>query len=178
MPTPEQIGITTKRTIEGVPIRQIAAEIGASHQTVIRIQHDPAIKAKIEAAAAKLINGPLNDAVETISRLAKQGKDTTDKDWAKLGLDASKHITGMAGLSGTTPSTVINALIQVNEAPQQGQELTALTAFLQDRWGTTERNGTINQSNTTEQMHELTGIPSSHTQLPDGQDVIDVDVNP
>jgi hypothetical protein len=132
--TPEQTAIITAGHLNGIPHHQIAAQTGLARETVTRHLHKPEIREKIEAAADRIVNGGLDDAVATITRLAREGKATTDKDWAKLGLDASKHITSMVGLSGNTPSTIINAMIQINQAPEQGKELQGITAFLANQW--------------------------------------------
>jgi hypothetical protein len=167
--TPAQTAVVTSRTIQGIPIRAIAQEIGTSHQTVLRTQHKPEIKALIEREAAEIINRGLKPARRTITRLAAMGNAKgADKDMLKLSLDASKHITSMAGLSGTTPSTIINALIQVNQHPARAQELDCISAFLQSQW---QPNQPI-QSNDGETKR--IGIATPHTPVC-SPDVIDID---
>jgi hypothetical protein len=95
-----------------------------------------------------------------------------DKDTLKLSLDASKHITSMAGLSGTTPSTIINALINVSAAPEQSQELINLQAFLTAKW---QRQDAIeaqiiesdNQNISNSDIQTIDNT-TSHTPLADG----------
>jgi hypothetical protein len=167
--TPAQTAIVTSRTIQGVPIRAIAQEIGTSHQTILRTQHKPEIKALIEREAAEIINRGLKPARRTLTRLAAIGNTKrADKDMLKLSLDASKHITSMAGLSGNAPGTIINALIQVNQAPEQSRELDGIQAFLSSHW---QANQPI-QSNDGETKR--IGIATPHTPVC-SPDVIDID---
>ncbi len=131
----QQTAVVIQRTIQGLTTRDIGQEIGLSRTAVNNVQHRPEVKAKIERAANHIINRGLQPAVKTLCRLAAMGnvKDA-DKDSLKLSLDASKHITSMAGLSGTAPSTIINAMIQINQAPEQAQELSTIAAFLSSQW--------------------------------------------
>jgi hypothetical protein len=156
--TPQQIATATQKSIQGVPGCKIAQTLGVHESTISRTLNNPEIKAKIEAAASRIVNEGVETAVDTVLRLSKRGKETEDKDWAKIGLDASKTILAIPGIHGQAPSTVINALIQVNQAPEQLRELEGITAFLHDRWG----------------MDKLIGVQVPHTQPADAQ-VIDVD---
>jgi hypothetical protein len=141
---PEQTAVVVKKSILGIPGCTIAHELGVHPSTVTRTQQRPEIKAKIERAGEYIVNRGLQPAVKTICRLAAMGNQDRrdpetglklfDKEVAKLSLDASKHITSMAGLSGTAPSTIINAMIQINQAPEQQQELNGLAAFLGSQW--------------------------------------------
>lgn len=153
---PEQIATCTKLHIEGKSIRDIAPVVDRSPSAVAQTLRKPEIRALIEREAQEIINRGLRPARRTLTRLAAIGNKGTDKDMLKLSLDASKHITSMAGLSGTTPSTVINALIQVNEAPQVSREIEGLAQYLQSKW--------------------VTGIEAPHTPVPDS--VIDLPVSP
>lgn len=162
--TPEQTAIATARYIEGQSTREIAPQVGAHWTTVARDLRRPEVRAKIEAAANQIINRGLKPSVNTLCRLAAKGNTKyADKDTLKLALDASKHITSIAGLSGNAPSTVINALIQVNQAPEQGQELTDIQRFLSHTWGqpAIDLTDTTHQTSCKESM--MTGVPTSHT---------------
>jgi len=154
--------------------RETGAVAGCSRSTVSRTLALPEIRAKVEAATNRIVTEGADDAVSTVLRLSKRGKDTEDKDWAKIGLDASKVVLTIPGIYGTTPSTIANTLIQINQAPEQITELRTLTAFLKSQWNkepieqteTTEREGTKDT--------QTIGISSPHTPQPD-QGVIDID---
>jgi hypothetical protein len=152
--TPNQLAVATSKAIQGVPGCKIAQAVGVHESTISRNLNKPEIKALIEREAQEIINRGLKPARRTITRLAAIGNNTktNDKDMLKLSLDASKHITSMAGLSGTAPSTVINALIQVNQAPQQTAEVQALQQFMQQMWVCSD-----------DEHQEITGIPATHT---------------
>jgi hypothetical protein len=133
--TPEQIGIASRCKLNGESIEVIGPKLGVHPSTVYRNLERPEIKALIEREAAEIINRGLKPARRTITRLAAIGNTkSNDKDMLKLSLDASKHITNMAGLSGGAPGTIINALIQVNQAPEQAKELSGIAAFLSNQW--------------------------------------------
>jgi DNA-binding Lrp family transcriptional regulator len=186
--TPEQTALVTAGHIKGIPQGQIAEQVGMARETVNRHLHRPEIKALIEREAAEIINRGLKPARRTLTRLAALGNNpTTDKDHLKLSLDAAKHITSMAGLSGGAPGTIINALIQVNQAPEQSKELSGIAAFLSNQWMTQPISTIpidIISTNPVEMIHSETveietgrpiGINPSHTAQPDG-DVIEVEV--
>lgn len=135
MLTNEQQAIILSRTIQGAPSRDIAAEIGVAHSTVLRARSKPDMRAKIESEAEAIINRGLRSARRTICRLAAVGNAKgQDKDMLKLSLDASKHITAIAGLSGNSTSTIINTLININEAPREQSELSGLAKYMTDAW--------------------------------------------
>jgi hypothetical protein len=154
----------TALSIQGGSIRDIAAQTGVPRSCVQRGLAKPEIRAKIEAAATRIMDAALDDAVDTVSRLAKIGTTTNDKDWAKLGLDASKHVLSIPGISGTQPSTVINALININHAPEQAQELSGIQEFLAHQW----RVQPVIDAQVIDQMDtQGTGIATSHTPTTD-----------
>lgn len=144
----ESIALVTKRTIEGAPYRETAAELGVSHTTVMRVVHKPDVKAIVEAGITKLLQRGLNPSVNTLCRLAAVGANTkiklitnpetgqtykaadVDKDLLKLSLDASKVILNHA--AGTGPTTVINQLIysQGTHAPTDELSITMLNRAL------------------------------------------------
>jgi hypothetical protein len=131
----------------------------------------------IEREAAEIINRGLKPARKTLTRLAAMGTTkTANKAHLKLALDASKHITSMAGLSGTTPSTIITALIQVNEAPQQHAELNTLIQFISQQASAMITNKTDNTI--TDANMDTIDVAPEHTDTPhpsnDGE-IIDVD---
>jgi hypothetical protein len=166
--TPAQTAIATACNLKGESIYEIAPKLGCHPSTVYRNLNRPEIKAIIEREAAEIINRGLKPARRTLTRLAAIGntKDA-DKDMLKLSLDASKHITSMAGLSGNAPGTIINALIQVHQAPEQTRELDGIAAFLSAHW----QSNTIQDNRDTIQM---TGIEASHTPIQDAE-VIDIE---
>ena len=193
----QQTAVVIQRTIQGLTTRDIGQEIGLSRTAVNNVQHRPEVKAKIERAANHIINRGLQPAVKTLCRLAAMGnvKDA-DKDSLKLSLDASKHITSMAGLSGTAPSTIINAMIQINQAPEQAQELNTIAAFLSSQWQQPEQPAIDIQSKvdikypaeqseldrmypddeeSVKNVNSEIGIPTPHTA---GPDIIDISSQP
>ena len=94
------------------------------------------IKGIIEREASRIIEKGLHPAGDLIVGLVKEGLDKdADKDVKRLGFDAAKHITGMAGISGGAPGTVINTMIQVNQNPDRVNELSNVQKFLEHQWG-------------------------------------------
>lgn len=155
-----------KRTLQGQTINEIGPAIGVNPCTVWRNQHKPEIRSIIEREANKIINSGLKPARRTLTRLAAIGNTKcNDKDMLKLSLDASKHITAIAGLSGNGSNTIINQLIQINQAPEQSKELTALANFMSANWSqgaidckTISTNPVDNKSG-----HGTTSLASPHT---------------
>lgn len=120
---------------QGVPVRKQGEIIGVHYSTINKNQHEPEIRALIEREATELLTRGLKTARRTILRLAADGNTReADKDTKKLALDASKVIINAAGLSGQAPSTIINNLMLVNQAPEQAQELSGIQAFLSHSW--------------------------------------------
>ena len=137
--SPAKIKTATKRTLKGDTTRAIAHDLGVDHNTVARAINKPEIRAIIEREAAELINRGLKPARRTLTRLAAEGnKAGTDIALQKLSLDASKHITSIAGLSSGTPGTIINQLIQVNSDPETTKEIADLKSYLQTQWNTVD----------------------------------------
>lgn len=126
----EATAYAVSRSIQGVPGCKIAKEIGVHESTISRTLNQPEIRSIIEQAAKDIIIRSLPAACKTIDRLAKIGNESQDKDMLKLSLDASKHVTSMSGLSGNAPSTIINAMIQINSAPEESKEVQDIRAFL------------------------------------------------
>jgi DNA-binding Lrp family transcriptional regulator len=124
------------RRMEGQTIRGIAAEMDISTRTVQNGLKRQDVRSLIERETAEIIKRGLIPARRTITRFAAMGnsKEATDAD-KKLALEASKHITGIAGVSGTTPSVVINSLTQINQQAEQTEEMKAFQAFLMNQWG-------------------------------------------
>jgi hypothetical protein len=141
----DQLAIVTQRTIEGAPSRTIANEIGTHHTTVLRAQARPDIRAKVEQGINQLISRGLKPAISTITRFAALGnvKDiTSDKDLAKLSLDASKTI--LSHVSGSGPQTVINQLIYSNSTRTElSQESLSLLQRVMDAKSTTTNSDSI-----------------------------------
>ena len=132
----EEKAIIVAGKVRGETDLALSQKIGRSHTTVGRYHNKPAVKALIEHEAAQIMERGLTSARKTLCRLAARGnvKDA-DKDTLKLALDASKHITSIAGLSGGTPGTVINALINI-EGGEKQQEISKIEMFLREKvWG-------------------------------------------
>ncbi len=103
-----------KLRLEGKTTRQIGVAVGKSHVQVWSDLKREDVRAVIEKAANKIVQEGMQDAVDTLLRCVSLGTYTRDKDLLKIALDASKHVTGLAGISGNTPSMIINAMIQIN----------------------------------------------------------------
>ena len=127
----EQLALATQCHLEGKSIYEIAPLVGRDPSTVAKALRKPEIRARIEREAEQIINRGLKVARRTITRLAAEGNKGKDPAMLKLALDASKHITSMAGLSGNAPSTIINAMIQINSAPEESKEVQDIRSFLQ-----------------------------------------------
>jgi hypothetical protein len=130
--TPSQQADVIALTVQGETTRSIEAITGIDHVTVNRAQHQ--LKPLINQEINELLTAGLTAARQTTVRLAKQGATTQDKDWAKIGLDASKVILNAAGITGT-PSTVINQLINVNNNTESMPVMTMLKEFLASKTG-------------------------------------------
>jgi len=133
--TPKKIAIASKCILEGVPQQAIADQMGVDQSTIYRAVSKPEVREIIEREAAAIITEGLEPARKTLIKLAEAGtkaeSETVDK---KLALDASKHITSIAGLSGGTPGTIINQLIQINSDPETTKEIQNLKSYLQTQW--------------------------------------------
>ena len=124
--------------LEGNSNREIAAKMGRHHLKVGKLLKSEELAEMIKAEAGRLIERGLRPACENIMGLVKESmtKDgKKDKDLRKLGLDASKHITNIAGISGSAPSTVVNTMIQVNQNTDRVNELSNVQKFLAHQWG-------------------------------------------
>ena len=133
--TPAKIKTATKRTLKGDTTRAIAHDLGVDHNTVARAINKPEIREIIEREAAAIISQGLEPARKTLIKLAEAGtKAESEPVDKKLALDASKHITSIAGLSGGTPGTIINQLIQINSDPETTKEIQNLKSYLQTQW--------------------------------------------
>ena len=159
--TPEQTAIVARRTIEGVPIRTIAAELGTTHPSVIRAKKKPEVRAYIENEIANLMQRGLKPARLTLCRLAAEGIKAKDKDMLSLSLKASQTILQHAN---GQPGTIINALIQVNQAPEQSQELTDIQRFLTHTWQNEDSNNRTTVQNCEPPfMNQSIDVTPSHT---------------
>lgn len=165
-----QIAEVTGLAIQGMSIRAIESTTGINRGAIQRTLAKPEIRSKIEKEAIEIINRGLKPARRTLTRLAAEGNKGKDPAMLKLALDASKHITGMAGLSGNTPSTIINTLIQVNQAPQESQEVNDIRAYIlaqcNNRIIDIQDNNTP-VGNTIQQYDKHTGIgiATPHTEI-------------
>jgi hypothetical protein len=134
--TPENKSLVISLKAQNKSDNSIAEMIGCNPQTVTNLRKKDRIRELIEQEGKELILRGLIPARRTICRMAAKGNrdDISDAD-KKLALDASKHITGVASISGNSPSVVINNLTQINQAAEQTAELRALGAFLAQQWG-------------------------------------------
>jgi hypothetical protein len=134
----EQLAIIASKTIQGVPGCKIAQDLGVHESSVCRAKQRPDVRAKVEAAGNDIIDRGLKPAIRTICRLAAEGnKKSAPIDMLKLSLDASKHITAIAGLSGNAPGTIINQLININLADESSPQIQALQSAIEAQWETT-----------------------------------------
>jgi hypothetical protein len=154
---------------KGTPCREIGEKLGIHYSTVNKFQQ--IVRPQIDAEMAALLTEGLTASRQTTVKFAKYGASPecvpgqSDEKWAKLSLDASKSILGV--VVSSQPGTVINTLIQVNEAPQQSSELSGLSAYLKDRWSEKMEQPCDNS----------TGVQIAHTSPTDPQ-VIDISPDP
>jgi len=171
---PDQDVIVAQRTLLGVPGCKIAQEIGVHESTISRAK--ARVRTVIEGEYTELMVRGLRPSRRTLCRLAAMGSvkpvvdpDTgkliIDKDMLKLSLDASKTILSHAN---GQPGTIINTLIQINQAPEQAQELQGIAAFLATQW---QENPQIIESDNhiiIEADNDISmGIPTPHTTYSD-----------
>ncbi len=158
--TPEQNAIVARKTVQGVPGRQIAQVLGVHESTVSRAK--AAVRPYIESEISALMMRGLKPARRTLCRLAAIGNQAdADKDMLKLSLDASKTILSHAN---GQPGTIINTLIQINQAPEQAQELNAIDAYLRDKMWTTDA---VDVQTNVQPSVSMTGIPTPRTACAD-----------
>jgi hypothetical protein len=180
--TPAQTAIIARRTVEGATTRDIEAQLGIDHSTIARTRNRPQVRALIESEIAALMERGLKPARRTLCRLAAIGnKADADKDMLKLSLDASKTILSHAN---GQPGTIINTLIQINQAPEQSQELAGISAFLASQWQqpAVEITNDHSENRTTIQNvndgSEMTGIATPRTagsqDAPDDPQAVDI----
>lgn len=125
--------------VKGLGMQKIGEKIGRSRLTVRKALRTDEIRGIIEREASRIIEKGLHPAGDLIVGLVKEGLEKdAGQDVKRLGLDAAKHITGMAGLSGGAPGTVINTMIQVNQNPDRVSELSNVQRFLAHQWGVKE----------------------------------------
>jgi hypothetical protein len=137
--TPEQKAIIISQSALGIPGCTIAQSIGVHPSTVTRTQQQSDTRARIQAEAEAIINGGLRVSRQATLRASAEAlrqykaianKQPYDKDLIKLGLDASKTILQVAGLTGQ-PSTIINTLININQDTGQADAVSLIGEFLQ-----------------------------------------------
>ena len=122
--------------VKGLGTDQIGKKIGRARNTIRKALRTDEIKGIIEREASRIIEKGLHPAGDLIVGLVKEGLDKdAGQDVKRLGFDAAKHITGMAGISGGAPGTVINTMIQVNQNPDRVNELSNVQKFLEHQWG-------------------------------------------
>lgn len=133
--TPENRALVVAGRIQEKSCREISREIGCNPKSITNLLKKDEIKELIERETSEIIKRGLIPARRTITRFAAMGTnpDATDVD-KKLALEASKHITGIAGVSGTTPSVVINTLTQINQQGEQTKQIKAFGEFLMQKW--------------------------------------------
>jgi phage terminase small subunit len=143
--TPENRALVVAGRVQEKSCREISREIGCNPKSVTNLLEKDDIKELIERSTARIINETLEPACKTIANCVKLGNDlkTCTDAQLKISADMSKHVTGIAGISGTTPSVVVNNLTQINQAVEQSEELKALSAFLMNQWGKDSKLGQI-----------------------------------
>lgn len=131
--TPEQQAYLISQSAQGASCRTIADRTGIPKSTINDAQQQ--LRPYIIEEATALLNDGLGHARRTVVYNASRGYiDDATIDDRKLGLDASKIILNAAQITGQgNPSTIINAIIQVNQAPEQGEAIGLLQQFLAAR---------------------------------------------
>jgi len=131
--TPERDAFIIAQTVQGVPTRAVGAALGLSHTSIER--HQSRLRNHIIAEANAILNRGLVSARRTVCRFAAIGagklptnKDgAVDKDLCRLSLDASKVVLQAAGIL-SQGGTVINNLIQINQAQQAPEAVARVLA--------------------------------------------------
>ena len=140
--SPAEKAMVVRGKLVGKSSGEIAKEIGRSPGAVNNLlRNNKIIKETIEREAGKIIRKGLKPAGELIVSLVNDGmvrvidgvEIKPDKDERRLGFDAAKHITNIAGISGGAPGTVINTMIQVNQR-NRVEELSNVQRFLASQW--------------------------------------------
>jgi hypothetical protein len=141
--TPEQTAIIIHESACGKSTRAIEEMIGKDHSTIALFRQNSTIRPLIEEEMAYLLTKGLKAARQTTVKFAEYGASEecqpgkSDEKWAKIAADASKSILNV--VTSSQPGTVINTLIQVNQAPEQSKELSSLASFLQANWSEPDR---------------------------------------
>jgi hypothetical protein len=136
----EQQAIIIHESAKGTTTRNIEPIVGLDHTTINRAQAK--LRDKIDAEVNEILNSGLVAARKTTIKLAEYGASeacvpgVSDVQWAKLSHDASKSILSI--ITSSQPSTIINALIQINQAPESTKEVQAITSFIDAQWETIE----------------------------------------
>jgi hypothetical protein len=132
----EEKALVVKGKLEGKTHEQIGKQIGRSKVGINRLMHtNKKLREIIETEAARIISKGLKPSGDLILKFIGDGDKSTDKDERRLAFDAAKHVTNIAGISGGAPGTVVNTMIQVNQAPQMVAELGNIRDFLSQQWG-------------------------------------------
>jgi hypothetical protein len=134
----EDKAMIVRMKTEGISNRSIAKELGRSHGAVNKqLSENKLIRSLIEKEAARIIKKGLRPSGDLILKLVGDAVVSSDRDEKRLGFDAAKHITNIAGISGSAPGTVVNTMIQVNQT-NQVEELGNIQKFLAHQWGIKE----------------------------------------
>jgi hypothetical protein len=134
----EDKAMIVRMKTEGISNRSIAKELGRSHGAVNKqLSENKLIRSLIEKEATRIIKKGLRPSGDLILKLVGDAVVSSDRDEKRLGFDAAKHITNIAGISGSAPGTVVNTMIQVNQT-NQVEELGNIQKFLAHQWGIKE----------------------------------------
>lgn len=168
MITPAQQAVIIHESAKGKSTRAIEDICGLDHTTISRAQHK--LRALIDAEAELLLTKGLTAARKTTIKFAEYGASEqcvpgeSDPQWAKLSHDASKSIISI--VTSSQPSTIINNLIQINQAPDQGNELSALAQYMADTFQlcNNQQRDTISDNRAT--TIDVTDVVQPHTLEP------------
>lgn len=117
--TPEQQAIIINDTVAGQTQVAIGRKLGVSHQAISKQKAN--LLPWIQHQATEFLNRGLVSARRSVCRIAALGNTKgASNESLKLSLDASKVILNAAGIL-SSPSTVINNMVQVNQnqVPEQ-----------------------------------------------------------
>ena len=117
--TPEQQAIIINDTVQGTPQVVTASKLGVCQQAIS--QQKANLLPWIQHQATEFLNRGLVSARRSVCRIAALGNTKgASNESLKLSLDASKVILNAAGIL-SSPSTVINNMVQVNQnqVPEQ-----------------------------------------------------------
>ncbi len=114
--TTDQQAEIIKQSAQNIPIRTIGENVGLHNSTISKIQHQPDIKARIEAIHNQVINEAVQESADNIIHAVKSYRNKTIKKDPQLrehGFKASNIVLQAIGiLPSHAPSPMIINIMQ------------------------------------------------------------------